>query len=215
MRRAAISTPPSAPPPIQSATTPLRRCRKAPSAGRERDAASARRIAGFRGERAPPRPQRPRQCAIPHQRHHAARRRHRLRQHFRHGLYRQHLAHYRRAAGRIRIAHGGARRHHHPQRHFQQFRQHQLLRRQPRHHRAEFRLRRHVLSVEHRDRHRKAVGCSSGLYRWRAVFPHRQLSADHRRHRKYAADAQRHPRFFAARRKVSLTHRRSSTPIRA
>ncbi len=50
---------------------------------------------------------------------------------------------YRRAAGRIRDAHRRRSRHHHPHRHFQQFGQHQLLRRQPRHHRAELRIRRH------------------------------------------------------------------------
>ena len=57
---------------------------------------------------------------------------------------RQHFADHRRAAGRIRDAHGGPRRHHHAHRHFQQFRQRQPLRRQPRHHPAELRIRRHL-----------------------------------------------------------------------
>ena len=63
-------------------------------------------------------------------------------QHFRYRLHRQPVARHRRAARRIRHAHHGADRHHHAQRHFQQFRQRQLLRRQPRHYRAELRLRR-------------------------------------------------------------------------
>ena len=47
--------------------------------GRESTLADARRFAGFRRQRQHPRAQRARQCAIPHQRHHAARRRHRFR----------------------------------------------------------------------------------------------------------------------------------------
>ena len=152
-RRAAISTPPSAPRPTRSATTPSRRCRKAPTDGRESAAAGARRVAGFRSERLAPRPQRSRQCAIPHQRRHAARRRHRLRQRSRYRLDRQHFAGHRRAAGRIRTAHGGPDRHHDPHRHFQQFRQHQLLRRQPRDDRAELRIWRHVRRQLPRARH--------------------------------------------------------------
>ncbi len=74
--------------------------------GRERAAAGARRVAGFRGERPAPCPQRSRQCAIPHQRRHAARRRHRLRQRSRYRPDRHYLARHRRAAGRIRHAHG-------------------------------------------------------------------------------------------------------------
>ena len=90
---------------------------------------AAGRVAGFRGERLAPRPQRSRQRAVPHQRRDAARRRHRLRQRLGHEPDRQHFADHRCAAGRIRDAHGRPRRHHHPHRHFQQFGQHQFLRR--------------------------------------------------------------------------------------
>ena len=74
-------------------------------------AAGARRLAGFRRQRLAACPQRSRQRSIPDQRHHAARRRHRLRQHLRHQLRRQHGTCHRRAAGRIRPAHGRPRRH--------------------------------------------------------------------------------------------------------
>ena len=176
--------------------------------GRESAAAGAGRVAGFRGERLAPCPQRPRQCAIPHQRRDAARRRHRLRQRSRHRPDRQHLADHRRAAGRIRHAHGGADRHHDPQRHFQQFGQHQLLRRQPRHDRAELRLWRHFrreLPVERGcARNGKAVIRGLDVFRRRPILLHRQLSADHGGHRKSAADAQRHPRFLAAGKRLRL-----------
>ncbi len=63
----------------------------------QRYLAGAGRIAGFRRQRAVPRPQRSRQRTIPHQRRDAARRRYRLRQRSRHRADRQHLADYRRA----------------------------------------------------------------------------------------------------------------------
>ena len=59
-------------------------------------------------------------------------------------LDRQHRARHRRAAGRVRPAHGRPGRHHDARRRVQQFRQRQPLRRQPRHHHAEFRIWRHL-----------------------------------------------------------------------
>ncbi len=81
MRRAAISIRRSAPRPTRSAATPSRRCRKAAT---RRSRALCLQAPGVSQDSAAsglvPCPQRPRQCAIPHQRRDAARRRHRLRQ---------------------------------------------------------------------------------------------------------------------------------------
>ena len=164
----------------------------------------------FGGERSSPCPQRPRQCAIPHQWRHAARRRHRLRQHFRHRPDRQHVARHRRAAGRVRHAHGRPRRHHHPYRRVQQFRQRQPLRRQPRHHRTELRIWRHLRQPLPRDdrgsdrRQGAAIVVGELVLPGRAIFLQRPLPADHRGHRKPAADAQRHPRFLVAGKRLRL-----------
>ena len=86
------------------------------SNGRKDTPAGPRRDAGFRRQRQLSRPQRARQCASPHQRHHAAGRRYRLRHVSRHRADRQHIADYRRAAGTIRPAHLGRARHPNPQR---------------------------------------------------------------------------------------------------
>ena len=80
------------------------------AAGRERNGrkdrpAVSRSDAGFRRQRQFPRAQRARQCAGPHQRHHASGRRQRLRHVSRYRLDRQHVADYRRAAAAIWPAH--------------------------------------------------------------------------------------------------------------
>ena len=101
------------------------------------------RIAGLRRQRRTARPQRTRQSAVPHQRHHAAGRRRRLRANPRHRHRRQPRPDYRRAAGAIWSAHRGRAGHPDQGGRLQQFRQRQRLRRQPRHHHAEFRIWRH------------------------------------------------------------------------
>ncbi len=78
--------------------------------------------------------QRARQPSIPHQRHHAARWRRRLRTNHRHRHRRQPGLDHRRAAGAIRLAHRGRPRHPDQGRRLQQQRQRQRLWRQPRHH---------------------------------------------------------------------------------
>ena len=99
-RASTPSTRRSAPFRHRSVTTRSRRCRGATIHGRKDTAAGSRRHAGFGRQRQLPRPQRARQCAGPHQRHHAAGRRYRLRHVPRHRADRQHIADYRRAAGR-------------------------------------------------------------------------------------------------------------------
>ena len=86
------------------------------SNGRKDTPAGARRDAGFRRQRQLSCPQRARQRASPHQRHHAAGRRYRLRHVSRYRADRQHIAHYRRTAGAIWPAHLGRARHPDPQR---------------------------------------------------------------------------------------------------
>ena len=92
--------------------------------GREGAAAGARSVAGFGGQRRPARPQRARQRAIPDQRHHAARRRHRLRPD---PGYQLRSASSRCITGALPAQYGlrtaGARRHQDPQRRLQQRRQ--------------------------------------------------------------------------------------------
>ena len=73
--------------------------------------AGSRRNAGFRRQRRTACAQRARQPSISHQRHHAARRRRRLRADPRHRHRRQPGAAYRRAAGAIWLAHRGRARH--------------------------------------------------------------------------------------------------------
>ena len=176
--------------------------------GRESAVAGAWRVAGFCGKRLAPRPQRSCQCAIPHQRRHAARRRYRFRQRFRHRPDRQHVAGHRRTAGRVRLAHRRSRRYDDACRRIQQFRQCQYVRRQPRHHRAELRVRRHLRRRVPRDNGnqlspRRAIVVELVLPR-RAIFLQRPLSANDRGHRESAADAQRHPRFLAAGKRLRL-----------
>ena len=86
------------------------------SNGRKDTPAGPRRDAGFRRQRQLSRAQRARQCASPHQRHHAAGRRYRLRHVSRYRADRQHIADHRRAAGAIWPAHLGRARHPDPQR---------------------------------------------------------------------------------------------------
>ena len=57
-------------------------------------------------------------------------------------------------------------------------------------------------STRHRDG--KTGSRRRGLFWRRAIFPHRQLPADHRGHRKSAADAQCHPRFLVAGKRLRL-----------
>ena len=73
--------------------------------GREDRAAGPWRYPGFGRQRQFPRAQRARQCADPHQRHHAPGRRQRLRHLPRYRVDRQHIADYRRVAAAIRPAH--------------------------------------------------------------------------------------------------------------
>ncbi len=127
----------------------------------------------------PPRPQRPRQPAIPHQRRHAARRPDRLRQHSRCELDRQPQPRRRRTAGRIWLAHGGLGRHHHPHRPVQQQRSDRRLRRQPRNHHAIDPIRRHLR--QHLSGHPGTASRQQGvaerrLLCRRAVLFHRPLS---------------------------------------
>ena len=193
----------SARPPTPSATTPSRICRKAPTAGRASAAASPGRLAGFRGQRLAACPQRSRQCSVPDQRDLATRRRHRLRQHLRHQLYRQHVADHRRPAGRIRAAHHRPRRHHDAHRSFQQQRQRRRVWRQPWHRsrRASNMAARSAATAprpRQPSRLRKSATRRRGLLCRSSILLHRPLSAEHGGDRKSDALLQRDSRFHAA-----------------
>ncbi len=107
-------------------------------------------------------PQRARQLAISHQRHHAARRRRRFRANPRYRHRRQPGAFDRRAAGAVRPAHRGRARHPDQDGRLQQLRQRQRLWRQPRHDHDLARIWRH--------------GRTNPVFRVRALF--RQQSGD-------------------------------------
>ena len=173
------------------------------SAGGESPAAVSRRVAGFRGQRRSACAQRARQSTGPYQRHHDAGWRHRFLELPRSVLDRQPVAGRRRAAGGIRTAHDRTARHHDTQRPVQQFRHGRRLWRQPQHHHAVFRIRRHFRRRLSGDQHRRAE--IRDLLRRRAVFLHRPLPEHPRRHREPAADAQRHSRLLAAGQRLRLS----------
>ncbi len=117
IRRAATSTRPSARPPTHQPAT-IHALPGGDNPGRKNPVAGPWGVAGFRRQRPPSCPQRPRQRPISHQRRDAARRPDRLRQHSRHqliGTSRSSSA----PAGRIWSAHRRPRRHHDPRRYFQ------------------------------------------------------------------------------------------------
>ena len=99
---------------------------------RQGAAADPGRLAGFGRQRRTARPQRARQSAIPHQRHHAAGRRRRLRPDSRYRNHRQPFHAYRGAAGAIWPAHRRRARYPDQGGRLQQFGQRQRLWRQPR-----------------------------------------------------------------------------------
>ena len=105
--------------------------------------AVSRRNPGFGRKRRSAYTQRARQSAVPHQRHHAARRRRRLRANPRHRHRRQHGAADRRAAGAIWPAHRGRAGHPDQGGCLQQLRQCQRLWRQSRHDQYVSRIWRH------------------------------------------------------------------------
>ena len=194
IKAAAISTRPSAPPPTRSANATIdalprgtnrrsrKRCLQAP--GVSQDSAAS----GLAS-----RPQRSRQRAIPHQRRDAARRRYRLRQRSRHQLDRQHRADHRRAAGRIRTAHSGPASTSPPAPTFSIIQRHSQLStaaaRAPLTPSFEYggTFGSNCPSTAPAPGTRALPGC--GLFRRRAIFLHRPLSADHRGHRESAAHA--------------------------
>ena len=218
IRRAATSSPPSARRrPRHHPSNDQRASRRRQHAGRENPVAVPRRLAGFRRQRPPPRPQRPRQSAISHQWRDAARRPDRLRQHSRRQLDRQHRPGGRRAPGRIRPANGRAGRHHDPRRHFQQQRSSQHLRRQSRNAHADDPIRRHVrqhLSDDTGTGSRNQRVAQRGLLSRRPVLFHRTLSANQRRPRKFDRPPTARSTTSRNRRRASPICRRSSTPIR-
>ena len=208
MQRGAISSLPSAQHPTRSVSATIEALPQGSNAPVEkRMLAGARRVAGFRRQRAVPYPQRSRQCPIPHQRRDAARRRHWLRQRSRHRPDRQHLAHYRRAAGRISGCapsalldittrtdifnnsgsvsyYGGSRGTIEPSFEYGGTRSARTAPR-PR---------------QRRDAKPPSSACLGGVQ----YFVTGQLPADHRGHRKSAADAQRDPRFLVAGKRLRL-----------
>ena len=89
-------------------------------ARRESAAGGARGLTRFSGERPASCPQRSRQRAIPDQRRHAARWRHRLWEYFGNQSDRRYLPRHRRAASRVRVTHGRPCRYHDPDGRLQQ-----------------------------------------------------------------------------------------------
>ena len=156
-------------------------------AARQGAVAVSGRDAGLRGKRRTACPQRARQHAVPHQRHHAARRRRRLRANPRHRHCRQPGAIDRRAARAIWLANRRRAGHPDQDRRLQQLRQRQRLWRQPRHDHAEFRIWRH--------------GRADPVFRVRPLFPEQSGN------RKSDAVERRHSRPHVAGKGISLIFR--------
>ncbi len=168
MRRAIVSTPPSARPPTRSS----RECHCRPAARRQpagRARASCRRPACRRT---------PRRAALFHVRNDHANVQVRINgvmmpdgvtgfgSFLDTDLIGSISLDHRRTAGGVRAAYHRPARHHDTERHFQQFRQHRLLRRQSRHHPAELRLRRHYCPPSPHPTERKpapGAACIGGL----------------------------------------------------